>query len=80
MTLEFRTHRLWDSYTTVHFRVALVMAALLVAPIITGARPWQENCSPAAVAGGSLTTPDAATPGTQAAESELTGSTDSSRP
>lgn len=45
MTLEFRTHRLWDSYTTVHLRVALVVAALLIAPVVTGAKPWQSDCS-----------------------------------
>lgn len=40
MSLDFRTHRLWDSYTTVHLRVALIIGALLIAPILTGARPW----------------------------------------
>ncbi len=44
MSLDFRTHRLWDSYTTVHLRVALIIGALLIAPVLTGARPWDAAC------------------------------------
>ncbi len=51
MSLDFRTHRLWDSYSSVHLRVALIIGALLIAPVVTGAKPWERasNCEPAPV-------------------------------
>ncbi len=42
MSLDFRTHRLWDSYSSVHLRVALIIGALLIAPVVTGAKPWDR--------------------------------------
>ena len=48
MSLDFRTHRLWDSYSSLHLRVALIVGALLIAPVLTGARPWETRCELAA--------------------------------
>jgi hypothetical protein len=52
MSLDFRTHRLWDSFSSVHMRVALIIGALLIAPVVTGAKPWERagDCERAPVA------------------------------
>ena len=44
MTIEFRTHRRWHTFSTIHQRVALVLVVLLLIPVVTGARPWRPDC------------------------------------